>query len=119
MKINEKSVDEYYGFAYDGCHKIYLLKSKEDEKKMKELGYELYKMGAGLIQCYLDSCSLRFIDLIDGDNITMLVPQFCEKVVFDEFDGADQVELYDDPDLNVTKDRYQVTVELNDNDEEC
>ena len=29
-------------FAYDGCHKIYIIENEEDVKECKELGYEIY-----------------------------------------------------------------------------
>lgn len=91
MKINGIDVTGYVAFAYDGCHKIYVLKQKNDIKEFKKLGYQLFRLEGGIIQCYLDSCSLRFIDLYDGsktdnDKYIQAVPQFCEKVVFEGFD---------------------------------
>lgn len=91
MKINGIDVTDYVAFAFDGCHKIYVLKGWNDVKEFKKLGYQLFRLEGGIIQCYLDSCSLRFIDLYDGskdddDKYIQVVPQFCEKVVFEGFD---------------------------------
>ena len=90
-KINGVSVEKCVAFAYDGCHKIYVLRRNKDIDEFKKLGYQLFNLESGIIQCYLDSCSLRFIDLYDGtkqdiDKYTQIVPQFCEKVVFEGFD---------------------------------
>ena len=91
-KINGVSVEKCVAFAYDGCHKIYVLRRRKDIDEFKKLGYQLFKLEGGIIQCYVDSCSLRFIDLYDGskgtgnDCYTQLVPQFCKKVVFEGFD---------------------------------
>jgi len=91
MKINGIDVTGYVAFAFDGCHKIYVLKGWNDVKEFKKLDYELFKVDSGIIQCYLDSCSLRFIDLYDGskgddEEYIQVVPQFAKKVVFEGFD---------------------------------
>ena len=90
MKINGTSLAGYKAFAHDGCHKIYILKSSKDIREFKKLDYKIYKLDAGIIQCYLDSCSLRFINLYDGtkqdnEKYTQLVRQFAKKVVFEDF----------------------------------
>ena len=91
MKINGVDVTKCKAFAFDGCHKIYVLKNWKDVDEFKKLDYELFKLDGGIVQCYLDSCSLRFIDLYDGnktddEKYTQLVPQFCKEVVFEGFD---------------------------------
>jgi hypothetical protein len=48
-------------FAYDGCHKIYLLESEQDRKDAIELDYIIMPISE-LIGAYEDSCSLRFIN---------------------------------------------------------
>lgn len=40
MKINNVEVIGNR-FAYDGCHKIYVIENQEDEQKSRECGYEI------------------------------------------------------------------------------
>ena len=47
-------------FAYDGCHKIYILEDKNDIKEAKEMGYDIYDI-AELEKTYNNSCPLKFI----------------------------------------------------------
>lgn len=47
-------------FAYDGCHKIYILEDKNDIKKAKEIGYDIYDI-TELEKIYNNSCPLKFI----------------------------------------------------------
>lgn len=67
--INGISIDEYIGFVFDGCHKIYLVK-EEDIPSVNEIwgnGYEdepVYPL-EDLPVCYETSCSLRFISSWD------------------------------------------------------
>lgn len=58
MKINGIEV-KGNKFAYDGCHKIYVIEDVEDEKMAKD-GYKIYPIEA-LEEIYRRSCSLRFI----------------------------------------------------------
>lgn len=64
------------GFAYDGCHKIYLCMNDNDINEAKNMGYDICDVDV-LWTCYEDSCSLRFIDTWELDCI---VPQFEETV---------------------------------------
>lgn len=59
MKINNVDVigDK---FAYDGCHKIYLIEDQEDEQKSRECGYKILDISQ-LMKTYEYSCELRFI----------------------------------------------------------
>ena len=87
-KINGFNVDDFDGFAYDGCHKIYLYKHY-DAEEFKKLGYTLYSFDK-LIECYLNSCSLRFIDAYDSkkrgnSKYIIIVQQFKDKVEFEGF----------------------------------
>lgn len=52
------------GFAFDGCHKFYLLENEADCKKLEGYGYNLYAI-AGLPRAWADSCPLRFIESAD------------------------------------------------------
>ena len=91
MKINGFDVDKYKAFAFDGCHKIYLLKTKKEIGEFKKMEYDIYKMDSGIIQCYLDSCPLRFIETNGGKDCSkylQVVPQGCEKVEFEGFDTS-------------------------------
>ena len=47
-------------FAYDGCHKIYLIEDDEDEKEAIELGYTI-KPIKSIMSIYHHSCPLKFI----------------------------------------------------------
>lgn len=47
-------------FAYDGCHKIYLLESEDQEKEARDCGYRILPV-EDLKKTYENSCSLRFI----------------------------------------------------------
>lgn len=59
MKINNVEVVGEC-FAYDGCHKIYLIEDMEDERKADECGYEILPISE-LVDTYRNSCNLRFV----------------------------------------------------------
>lgn len=88
-------------FAYDGCHKIYLIDNMEAEKEAKKYGYKIYNIKK-LVDCYIYSCSLRFISRWD-ENITSIVDQFAEEVVFEGFDISN----------DTTSDVYEITINEN------
>jgi len=50
--------------AYDGCHKIYILKNDDDIVGALQHGYKLYELEK-LEELYNNSCSLRFIQSWD------------------------------------------------------
>ena len=59
MRINGKQViGDYY--AYDNCHKIYIIEDEDDMKQAKEYGYSIYDIKT-LQRAFEDSCSLRVI----------------------------------------------------------
>lgn len=72
LTIND-TVITAIGFAFDGCHKIYLLEDEHDCEKMLDYGYSLYLI-EGLPEAWLDSCPLRFIE--SADLTTTYVRQF-------------------------------------------
>lgn len=74
MTINGKKVKAKY-FAFDGCHKIYLLETDEDMTSASETGYALYPI-RGLQKAWNDSCELRFISTWRTHE--SIVPQFEE-----------------------------------------
>ena len=47
-------------FAYDGCHKIYIIEDENDRKDALECGYDILPISELLTQ-YNRSCELRFI----------------------------------------------------------
>lgn len=59
MKINNLEVVGNK-FAYDGCHKIYIIEDMEDEQKAIDCGYEILDISE-LVDTYRNSCELRFI----------------------------------------------------------
>lgn len=51
-------------FAYDGCHKIYIIEDNEDIEKAKSYGYnenDIFDIKE-IENIYNNSCSLRFIE---------------------------------------------------------
>lgn len=59
MKINNIEVIGKK-FAYDNCHKIYVIEDEKDLKEAKEIGYNIYDI-ADIKEAYENSCPLRFI----------------------------------------------------------
>ena len=59
MKINNHTTKAKC-FAYDGCHKIYLINSESDKQNALEIGYDILSI-TELQETYNDSCQLRFI----------------------------------------------------------
>lgn len=47
-------------FAYEGCHKIYVIEDENDEQEAKQLCYKVYPI-KDIEACYENSCDLRFI----------------------------------------------------------
>lgn len=60
MKVNNIEI-EAKEFAYDGCHKIYLIEDEQDKKEALECEYDLYPISK-LRAKYRSSCPLRFIN---------------------------------------------------------
>ena len=78
MKVNGKKVTAKM-FAFDRCHKIYLLDTPEQATQAEEIGYEILPI-AELKEAYDDSCGLRFISGWSPD-FSSYVSQF-EDAVF-------------------------------------
>lgn len=83
MKINGKTVVGNE-FAYEGCHKIYIIENEENRKQAIKFGYEVYPIDL-LEETFENACSLRFISNWDMD--IRYVNQFEENVEFIEKDG--------------------------------
>lgn len=79
MKVNNKEIlgDK---FAFDGCHKIYIIEDNLDEKEAIDYGYDIYEV-KDLKDIYENSCSLKFIS--NWKLNINYVKQF-EEVSFDE-----------------------------------
>lgn len=70
--INEQKTNAK-NFAYDGCHKIYLIEDMTDMENAKKIGYEIHPI-TDLEKIWNKSCSLRFINNWKLDKT--FVPQF-------------------------------------------
>lgn len=76
MKINGKKI-KALDFAWDGCHKIYLLRDNNCIREAKKYGYDIYPLNV-LRATFERSCPLRFIEYWDdfqkvigqGEDIT-------------------------------------------------
>ncbi len=74
MKINNTTTTAKK-FAFDGCHKIYLLESRKDETEARAIGYSILPISE-LQDAYDSSCGLRFIS--NWQLTTSFVHQFDE-----------------------------------------
>lgn len=88
IKINKKSIKSATSFAFDGCHKVYLLKGQNDINDAKKYGYTIYPIDE-LEEIFYWTCSLRFINW--WFNLDTIVPQFAEKVEFRYSDGTKSI----------------------------
>jgi len=79
MKINGQVVVGKE-FAYDGCHKIYIIEDEEDKKEAID-GYTILPISL-LKKTYENSCSLRFIHNWKLNKTYVL--QFEENVTFED-----------------------------------
>jgi hypothetical protein len=63
MKINgiETKARE---FAFDGCHKIYLIESEQDRGEARDSGYDILPISS-LRKSFNNSCGLQFISSWD------------------------------------------------------
>lgn len=80
-EINNYDISNINEFAYDGCHKIYLIEDEEDKKQAIETEYMIMKI-EDLPRIWAESCSLRFIN--NGKLTRQYVGQF-EKAEFKNF----------------------------------
>lgn len=75
MTINGKEI-KAEEFAFDNCHKFYLINTKGDKALYKEYGYDIFPISE-LKECYKNACPLKFIS--NGD-LTSVVDQ-CHKAI--------------------------------------
>jgi hypothetical protein len=59
MKVNGKKINGNK-FAYDECHKIYILEDEQDVDEALKYGYRIYPISS-LQEKFEDSCGLQFI----------------------------------------------------------
>lgn len=72
-----EAVSNAHSICWDGCHKIYIMKDKSGTEKMIEYEYEFIitkdemkarKMATTIKNWYKNSCSLRFVQVIESDG---------------------------------------------------
>jgi len=78
MKINGIKTAAKH-FAYDGCHKIYLIEDYQDMAEVEKTNYSIIEI-EDLPSVYKDSCELRFIS---NWQLTEQFAQQCEDAIFD------------------------------------
>jgi hypothetical protein len=59
MKINGETTTAKE-FAYDGCHKIYLLESADEREEARDCAYDILPISS-LREAFNNSCGLQFI----------------------------------------------------------
>jgi|GEM_PF-861260 len=72
-------------FAYDGCHKFYLIESEACKKGFYENGWNdnNFRPISELPKTFADcSCSLKFIQRGEKYNFQSIVPQFQKRTTF-------------------------------------
>lgn len=95
MKINNVEVVGNK-FAYEGCHKIYIIEDAEDEQEAIDSGYKILNISE-LVDTYRNSCELRFVRNWKLDKL--YVGQY-ENAVFEENGNSFEFtnEYYEDDD---------------------
>lgn len=85
MKINNKEVigDK---FAYDGCHKIYIIENEKDREDAEEYDYQILDL-KDIQNVYENSCELKFISNWKLDK--RYVNQFEDAI----FEYSNEVEI--------------------------
>lgn len=78
MKINGMEVKGNF-FAYDGCHKIYVLENRDEILEAESNDYEIFAI-RDIENAYNNSCELKFIN--NWSLTTVYVGQF-ETVKFE------------------------------------
>lgn len=78
MKINDMEVLGKL-FAYDGCHKIYIIENSDDKQEALKIGYDVLPI-SNLKEIFYSSCPLKFISNWSLDK--SYVNQF-ENAVFE------------------------------------
>lgn len=87
LKINGVEVKNNGAYAFDNCHKFYILENDNDKFKALEYGYEIYPV-EHLVTDLKHSCPLRFINSFD---LTKTYLEQCEESVEIELNGIKTV----------------------------
>lgn len=58
-------------FAWDGCHKIYIIENQEELVEAKNVGYEILDI-KNLETAWEESCELRFINFWNLDKPSII-----------------------------------------------
>ena len=86
MKINGIKVEtEVNQFAFDGCHKIYILEDYGDVNEARFDGYTIYHI-QDLERIYNNACPLKFIN---NWKLDKCYAEQGEEAIFDEDDDCD------------------------------
>lgn len=79
MKINNIEVTAKE-FAYNGCHKFYILEDEKDKQEAKSDGYMISPIDLITIY-YITSCPLRYIN---NWKLTKTYVKQCATVMFED-----------------------------------
>ena len=71
LKINGKEVKTNGAYAFDNCHKFYILENDNEKFKALEYGYEIYPV-EHLVTDLKYSCPLRFISSFNLENTYLI-----------------------------------------------
>lgn len=88
IKIGKKKIDKNVKeFAFDGCHKIYLISNEQEKQDMiKNNNYLkedfIKNKETNLEECFVNSCSLRFINYGKSKDYETVVPQCAMATTF-------------------------------------
>lgn len=69
----EEMAPEATQFAWDGCHKIYIIENQEELVEAKNVGYEILDI-KNLETAWEKSCELKFINFWNLDK-DAIIPQ--------------------------------------------
>ena len=86
LKVNGVDVSHCKGFAYNGCHKIYLVETDADIQEATHSGYMPLHTMDELRKTFVESCPLRFIRWWNLDK-PPVVPQCAKSVEFEDDSG--------------------------------
>ena len=89
VAIDGKTLD-IKGFAFDGCHKIYLLAQK-DIQEARYMSYDVYDI-KDLQKAWDDSCGLRFISTW-GHGSRTLIEQCSYQLNRSDIDTMSQADI--------------------------
>lgn len=70
-KVKEMA-PEVTQFAWDGCHKIYILENQEEVTEAEKVGYEILNIEPSLESTWEESCELRFINFWNLDKPSII-----------------------------------------------